>query len=133
MKITPKKYAESLLEATEGKSKKEVEGIVARLVNVMAVNKDLNKFELVSKYFSKSWNAKNGIVVVDVTTANDLNDKMTNNLSDFILKMLKVEKIKIRSKIDKSILGGVIIKQGDTIYDGSLRSRLYSLKEVLSK
>ncbi len=133
MKITPKKYAESLLEATKGKSKKEVTEIVARLVDIMAVNKDLNKFESVLKYFSKYWNAKNGIVVVDVVMANELNKKMTNDLNDFILKMLDVEKIKVRSKIDKSILGGVVIKQGDTIYDGSLRNRLYSLKEDLSK
>lgn len=133
MKITPKKYAEGLLAACVGKSEGEVKEVVARLAEIMKANNDLNKIDLVLKYFNKAWNAKEGTVVVDVTTANEIDKGLAKDLDAFILKLLNAEKIKVRTKVDKGILGGLVIKQGDTVYDGSLKSRLYSLKERLSK
>jgi F-type H+-transporting ATPase subunit delta len=34
--------------------------------------------------------------------------------------------------VDKSILGGTVVRIGSTVYDGSLRGRLDRLKAVLS-
>ncbi len=34
-------------------------------------------------------------------------------------------------KLDKSILGGTIVRIGSTVYDGSVRGRLERLKETL--
>ena len=36
-------------------------------------------------------------------------------------------------KIDKNILGGVIIRYGDKVVDGSLKTQLEDLKEKLIK
>ncbi len=35
-------------------------------------------------------------------------------------------------KLDKSILGGTVVRIGSTVYDGSVRGRLERLKEALS-
>ncbi len=34
-------------------------------------------------------------------------------------------------KLDKSILGGTVVRIGSTVYDGSVRGRLERLKEAL--
>ena len=39
----------------------------------------------------------------------------------------------MKEKQNKNILGGVILKYGDKILDGSLKTKLNSLKEELKK
>jgi len=40
-------------------------------------------------------------------------------------------RIEASFKLDKSILGGTVVRIGSTIYDGSVRGRLERLKELL--
>jgi F-type H+-transporting ATPase subunit delta len=41
------------------------------------------------------------------------------------------KKVKIEKKVDPSIIGGIVAKVGDKIFDGSLRNRLDGLKDEL--
>ena len=41
-------------------------------------------------------------------------------------------KIDASFKLDKSILGGTVVRIGSTVYDGSVRGRLERLKEALT-
>lgn len=133
MKITAKKYAQAFFEATKDKSGEEIKKAISRLVNILFENKDLDKAEAVIKYFVKTWNKNKGITVVDVVTAEKTDNEMIEMLNMYITKMFNAKDVEIRSRIDKGIIGGVIIKHGDKIYDGSLKSRLYSLKEKIIK
>ncbi len=132
MKITAKKYAEALFEATEGKSEKEAKQIIARLLKLMIADRGLKDANLLIENFIKIWNKKNSLSLVDVTTAVKTTATSQKMIIEYIAKILKVEKVEISNKIDKSILGGVIIREGDKIFDGSLRGRLYDLKEKIS-
>jgi len=131
MKISLKKYAQALYEATIDRSEAEVKVYVKNFVKILAENKDLKRGELIGKYFSKVWNREQGVTVVDVTTAQDLDAEALVLLNGYIVKLLKADKIDIRQKIDKNILGGVIIRHGDAVYDGSLKTKIKNLKEVM--
>ncbi|MBU4216775.1 ATP synthase F1 subunit delta [Candidatus Parcubacteria bacterium] len=133
MKISLKKYAQALYEATADKSEAEVKLYVKNFVKILAENKDLKRGELIGKYFSKAWNRENGITVVDVTTAQETDKETKKALSEYAIKLLNADKVVIREKVDKDILGGVIIKNGDMVYDGSLRTRIHNLKEQMVK
>jgi F0F1-type ATP synthase delta subunit len=39
--------------------------------------------------------------------------------------------VELICKVDKSILGGVIIETEDTVIDGSLKTKLRNVKEVM--
>jgi F-type H+-transporting ATPase subunit delta len=41
-------------------------------------------------------------------------------------------RIEASFKLDKSILGGTVVRIGSTVYDGSVRGRLDRLKEALT-
>lgn len=45
------------------------------------------------------------------------------------LERLTGMKIRLESEMDASLIGGVIVRIGDTVYDGSLRNKLNHLKE----
>ena len=51
----------------------------------------------------------------------------------YIVKLTKDKNVNIDKKIDKDILGGVVIKYDDKILDISLRTKLEELRQVLEK
>ena len=63
-------------------------------------------------------------------TARDLDSKERDALVAEIAK-LAGSKIDASFKLDKTILGGTVVRIGSTVYDGSVRGRLERLKEAL--
>ncbi len=45
------------------------------------------------------------------------------------LERLSGMKIRLQSETDESLIGGVVVRIGDTVYDGSLRNKLNHLKD----
>ncbi len=75
-------------------------------------------------------NADRGIVDARVTTAVELNDTEKGELSG-ILARLTGKKVQTSYAVDPSIIGGVIVRMGDKIIDGSVKTRLTTLKDRL--
>jgi F-type H+-transporting ATPase subunit delta len=73
-----------------------------------------------------------GIAVARVTTAVPLDDDARRRLIDR-LQAKTGKTIELDEKIDRSILGGMIVILGDQIIDGSVRDQLSQLKEELMK
>ena len=68
-----------------------------------------------------------------VTTASDISDeektKLRNTLSNS--HSVSPENLIVDFQIDESIIGGLIARVGDRIYDGSIRSQLKEIQNVL--
>lgn len=76
-------------------------------------------------------NAEN-VVDVTVTSAIPISIKQRQTISNALRKRLGRE-INLETKIDQNLIGGAVIKAGDVVIDGSLRSRLESLAIALTK
>ena len=70
-------------------------------------------------------------VDVTVVSAFPLDDKQQQKLASALKKRLKRE-ISITTQVDPKLLGGVILRAGDTVIDGSVRGRLNRLSEALT-
>lgn len=70
-------------------------------------------------------------VDVTVVSAYPLDDKQQNKLAGALKKRLNRE-ISITTQVEPALLGGVILRAGDTVIDGSVRGRLTRLSEALS-
>ncbi|CAM3544732.1 MULTISPECIES: F0F1 ATP synthase subunit delta [Halomonas] len=70
-------------------------------------------------------------IEVSVTSAYTLNSKQQTKLANALKKRLNRE-ISITTQVDKSLIGGVILRAGDTVIDGSVRGRLNRLSEALT-
>jgi F-type H+-transporting ATPase subunit delta len=68
---------------------------------------------------------------VDVVSAFDLSDVMTAKLAEALGKKLERE-VKVSTSTDRDLLGGVLIRAGDLVIDGSVRGRLNKLAEALN-
>jgi len=67
---------------------------------------------------------------VEVTVAREMSDEVVEEMGRRLSEMLDREAIP-HLRVKPEILGGVVLRTGDTIYDGSLRRRLESMKRRL--
>jgi F-type H+-transporting ATPase subunit delta len=67
-------------------------------------------------------------IEVDVASAQPLDEGQQEKLTEALSKKLE-RKVNMQVSLDKSLLGGVVIRAGDTVIDGSIRGRLTKLAE----
>jgi F-type H+-transporting ATPase subunit delta len=73
-----------------------------------------------------------GIHQAEITTARKLNAEDKASLLEQVGKLAKGQ-VEASFKLDESILGGVVVRIGSTVYDGSVLGRVERLKEELTK
>ena len=70
-----------------------------------------------------------GRVRVVVTTAQPLDAAATTSLKEKLQNLFK-KQVSITSKVDASVLGGLIVRVGDVVFDGSVDGQLKLLKKA---
>ncbi|UBM60462.1 ATP synthase F1 subunit delta [Marinilongibacter aquaticus] len=81
----------------------------------------------ISKEFQKLYNEINNIKHAIVTTVDDINATQRNEFLK-ILKDATGKDIELEERTDKSLIGGYILKIGDTQVDTSVKKRINDLK-----
>jgi len=100
------------------------------LIKVMAENGRLRVLPEVLQQFIELRASLEAIAEVEVTSATPLSEEQQAKIAAAMEKRLS-RKVKLNCKIDKSVLAGVVIRAGDMVIDGSVRSRLERLADVL--
>ena len=103
--------------------------------NFIKILVDAERIGLAAEVFTVFENkrtAAEGISDVDVITAYPLDDAQVKTISDAISKRLG-KKIDINTKENKDLIGGVVIRAGDSVIDASLRGRLKELNSVFAQ
>jgi F-type H+-transporting ATPase subunit delta len=102
--------------------------------NAMSLLVDRRRFRAVPAIASalrELADKRRGVVRAQVLTARPLSDEYTSRLRER-LEQVTGKRIVIEQKVDDSLMAGVIARVGDTVFDGSLRSRLSELKSKLA-
>lgn len=76
--------------------------------------------------------ASQGVVRVEVTSAVELTDDDTKRIAGQLSTALGGD-VRITSVVDSELLGGLVIRVGDRVLDGSARQRLNSLRGTLAR
>lgn len=81
--------------------------------------------------FSKMYNNKMGILEAEAVTAEPLSAELREAL---IAKLEKTtgKKVTLTQKTDKSLIGGIVVRYGNTEIDGSVKTRLEKLKAQIN-
>jgi len=87
--------------------------------------------EIVAEY-QKELQTRLGIHHAEITTARQLNAEDKAALLADVAKLAKGQ-VEATFKLDESILGGVVVRIGSTVYDGSVLGRVERLKEELTR
>lgn len=73
-----------------------------------------------------------GEVTADVTSAIALSDEQQKRLAD-TLSEKSGKKVKLKTRVDESLIGGMIVKMGSQMIDSSVRSKLASLQNAMKE
>ena len=133
MNISIKQYAKTLYKLIDGKNKNEAGKMIEEFVAVLALNNDLGKIKKIIEEFGRIWNKEKGIIEAEVISSSELSNDIVNLLDGYILKLSGAKEVILSEKVDKSLLGGVIIRYGDKILDGSLKTKIHELKNNMVK
>jgi len=106
--------------------RKELRNLLAILIN----NDRIGDVREVVLAYRAEMQERQGIRSVEIVTARELSEKDRTGLMTGVGKLAGGE-IQASFKLDKSILGGTVVRIGSTVYDGSVRGRLERLKEAL--
>lgn len=103
----------------------------ANYLRVLAANRRLPLLPQVLTQFHALKAAREQSVQVEVVSAFALPEETRQRIAAALGKRLQREVI-VSSETDGSLLGGVLIRAGDTVIDGSVRGRLNKLSEALT-
>lgn len=104
---------------------------VRNFIAVLINHDRMESFEEVLTDFRHELNTRLNIAEVEVTSARRLDDHERRTLERQVAE-ISGSQISAKFHEDPSLLGGVIVKVGSTVYDDSIRGRLNRLKEQLA-
>lgn len=110
-------------------------GVVSTTRNLLYVLLDgerLGTLPAIARELDKMIENKAGRVSAEVVSAKPLEPAQLSELVA-VLEKLSGKKVTVQKREDPELLGGVVAKVGDTIYDGSLRTQLSTLRDELAK
>jgi F-type H+-transporting ATPase subunit delta len=102
------------------------------VVRLLLDHERLGSLEAISREVNAMIEAKAGKVTAEVTSAVELTPAQLAQLTK-TLETLSGKKVVIEKKKDPALLGGVVAKVGDLVYDGSVRTQLRALRDELGK
>jgi F-type H+-transporting ATPase subunit delta len=67
---------------------------------------------------------------VSVTSAAEISDQTLDSIRSTLRSSLSIEPI-LETRVDSTLIGGLVIRVGDTVYDGSLKTQIKQLRARL--
>jgi F-type H+-transporting ATPase subunit delta len=105
--------------------------IVRNFLFVIADHRRSNLIPEVIAAFHEVIRQRQGIAEAAVSSAIELSAAQKKEIAATLMRVTG-KKIEAKYALDPALLGGAIVRIGDTIYDGSLRSRLNEIRARLA-
>ena len=86
----------------------------------------------VRRTFDELWREENKLLPVEITSAVELDKKTVEQIGDRIGEQTD-QKIELSARVEPDILGGIVVRVGNSIIDASIRARLDSLRKQVAK
>ena len=103
---------------------------VFNLLKILAQNGQFKILELVLNDFMKIYNQKHEVAEVEVETVKELSTAQDKLLKEKLSDLFE-QKVKINYLINPKILGGLVIKNGTTLIDMSLKNQLKKIEQLM--
>ena len=102
------------------------------LVYILLDGERLASLPSISREVDAMIEARSGRISAEVTSARPLAPAEVQQVTA-ALEQLSGKQVSVTKREDPSLLGGVVARLGDTVYDGSLRTQLRNLRDELIK
>ena len=104
--------------------------LVRNLVDLLVAKNAVDSIPGVYSGYTELLDSHLGRQRVEITTAVTLQDSEAERITAFVRELVSREVV-LTTKVDESILGGLVIQIGDKLLDGSTKARLENLRNDL--
>jgi F-type H+-transporting ATPase subunit delta len=108
----------------------KLDPITSNFLGVMAQNRRLSQLGSVIRFFNLLAAAHRGETTAEVTSARPLNDDQVAALKSNLKGRLGRD-VAVDLSVDPAILGGLVVKVGSQMIDGSIRTKLNTLAHAM--
>ena len=105
--------------------------IIRNFLLVLADHRRTNLIPEVIAAFYEVIRQRQGVAEAEVSSATELSASQKKEMAATLAR-LTGKKIEAKYVLDPALLGGAVVRIGDTIYDGSLRSQLNEMRMLLA-
>jgi F-type H+-transporting ATPase subunit delta len=105
--------------------------IVRNFLFIMVDNQRTHLWPEILQTFEGVIRQRQGVAEAEVTSSAELTGPQKTQLQQ-TLERLTGRKIQAKYSLDPALLGGAVVRIGDTIYDGSVRNRLNQMRARLA-
>lgn len=112
-----------------------VEGADAILVNFLELLIDNHRMPVlfrVRRGYETRWQELNQLLRVSVTSAVRLDESVVRQIGDRIADQTG-RKVDLSAQVEPDILGGIVVRVGNSILDASVRNRLEQLRRTVAR
>jgi F-type H+-transporting ATPase subunit delta len=114
-------------------AREEISGIAANFVRLVAVKRRLFFLRQMVAEYRKLYDASRGVTRAEVTSASALSDDNLTGLKEQLKAASGGRDVQLDVKVDPSIIGGLIVKLGSRMVDGSLRTKLNAIRLAMKE
>jgi F-type H+-transporting ATPase subunit delta len=107
-------------------------GLAANFLKLVSSNRRLFVIQDIIKAYRTLAAKARGEIAAEVTSAVPLSDEQVASLKE-TLKASMGKDVTLQSRVDPSLLGGLIVKVGSRMIDSSLKTKLQNIKVALSE
>jgi F-type H+-transporting ATPase subunit delta len=86
----------------------------------------------IRREYDRLWDEENQLLPVHITSAVELDDKTVKQIGDRIGDQTG-RKVELSAEVDPDVLGGLVVRVGNTVLDASVRRRLEQLRRQVAK
>ena len=108
----------------------EIDPLVRNLGSLLVTRGAVDSVGDVAVAYNRLVDERLGRQQVAVTTAVELDDAEGERIRQFVANLIQREVV-LSTRVDESILGGMIIQIGDRLLDGSARAKLEELRKQI--
>jgi F-type H+-transporting ATPase subunit delta len=86
----------------------------------------------VRREFDRLWDEANDLLPVQITSAVALDESVSRRIGDEIGRQTG-KQVQLTSTVDPDVIGGIVLRVGNSILDASIRNRLETLRKQVAK
>ena len=125
-KISLSKKINTIDEVFKGK----LNTLQLNFLKLLTKNQSFSIIQDIHKQFVGQVEKLNNIIRVSVTSPYKISDDLKDQISNLVNEISGAESV-IEEKIDSELIGGVVIRLGDTVIDGSIKNKVKQLRREL--
>ncbi len=132
-KISTKKLAEAIYEATHGLSASDSANMVKNIAVMLKNKKMLGKSEEILRHLQDIIDQKSGVVRARISSAKVVSETEKKELEKELKEKYKAKEIISQYFEKKELLGGMKVEVGNEVWDNTYRNKLNQLSKLLIK